>query len=256
VPRDLPPDILREIEHRPWPLPTGGWVMRQTWNDFLFCHWPVPVAAIREKVPPQLELDLWDGEAWLGIIPFHMSGVTLRGFPDLPGFSAFPELNVRTYVRAGGKHGVYFLSLDAHNALAVAIARRWYLLPYYRASMQWGREGDRIRYRSRRIQQDAPPGEWKGAYGPTGPVELARKGTFEHWLTERYALFVVDALGNVRVGEVHHKPWPVQPAEVEIESNTMAGAHGLVLPDTKPHVRFATKVDVVVWQNVGVPIGG
>jgi uncharacterized protein YqjF (DUF2071 family) len=245
--RELPVDILGATGHRPWPLSAKRWVQRQTWNDFLFCHWPIPADAMRRVVPPELELDLWDGQAWLGIIPFHMSGVTLRGLPDLPGFSRFPELNVRTYVRVGDRTGVHFLSLEAHNPLAVCLARAWYGLPYFRARMAWERVGDRIHYRSVRTHPGAPPARYEAWYRPTGPVVPAEPGSFEHWLTERYALYLVDRRRRIWWADVHHRPWPLRAAEIEVVENTMAAAHGLVLPDTPPHVRYAPKVDVLCW---------
>lgn len=242
-----PRELLELTAHRPWPLPDRRWIQRQRWLDFLFCHWPIPAEAVRACVPGPLELDLWGGSAWLGVIPFHMAGVTLRGLPDLPGFSTFPELNVRTYVRHGDRVGVYFLSLDAHNPLAVTLARWWYGLAYVRAEMDWRREGDTIVYRSRRVDPRAPPAEYAARYRPFGEPWAAVPGTFEHWLTERYALFVVDRRDRVWQGEVHHAPWPLQHVELEIERNTLAEAHGLVLPDLPPVALYSPGVDVVAW---------
>jgi uncharacterized protein YqjF (DUF2071 family) len=249
VARLRPSEILAQTAHRPWAVPSGAWVQRQSWNDFLFCHWPVPVAAIRAVVPAALPLDLWEGEAWLGIIPFHMSGVTLRGLPDLPRFSAFPELNVRTYVRVGDRAGVYFLSLEADNRLAVFLARRWFGLPYHRARMAWRKEGPRaIHFQSQRVHPGSPPAAYEAVYQWSDQPRDVARGSFEHWLTERYALYVVDRRDQIRVGHVHHHPWPIRAAEVEIRTNTLAAAHGLVLPDTAPHVLYAPGVDVVVWN--------
>src|SRR5512144_3404062 len=115
--------LLTEIAHRPWPMPRGPWVMKQAWHDLLFAHWPVPLATMRAAVPRALDLDTFEGRAWLGIVPFRMSGVRPRWTPSVPGLSAFPELNVRTYVTRGGKPGVHFFSLEARNPVAVAIAR-------------------------------------------------------------------------------------------------------------------------------------
>jgi len=108
-----------ELAHRPWPLPPGRWSWRQTWCDLLFAHWPLPHGAISALIPPGLEVDTFDGEAWIGVVPFRMEDVMLRGLPGLPWISAFPELNVRTYVSVGGKPGVWFFSLDATQPLAV-----------------------------------------------------------------------------------------------------------------------------------------
>src|SRR5688500_17865980 len=130
---DFPSDIVEHTAHRPYPMPEVPWIMTQSWHDLLFAHWPVKAEALRELVPPGLELDLFDRQAWLGIIPFHMTNVAPRGVPALPWVSAFPELNVRTYVRVGDRPGIFFFSLDAGNPLAVTMARTLFKLPYFQA---------------------------------------------------------------------------------------------------------------------------
>ncbi len=127
----FPTGIVDHVAHRPWPLPEGPWIMTQSWHDLLFAHWPVAADLLRARVPPGLELDLFERQAWLGVIPFHMTNVAPRGVPALPFVSAFPEINVRTYVRVGDKPGVYFFSLDAGNPLAVSVARGMFHLPYF-----------------------------------------------------------------------------------------------------------------------------
>src|SRR5215469_8774148 len=139
---------LRYVEHRPWPLPSGPWIMEQTWNDLLFAHWPVPPGALRPLVPSALALDTRDGKGWVAVTPFHMTGVRPRFVPPIPGLSGFAELNVRTYVKFGGKPGVYFFSLDAASRFAVWAARAAYRLPYFLASMEVKGNEDRIQYRS------------------------------------------------------------------------------------------------------------
>src|SRR3977135_4252914 len=127
--------ILSETAHRPWPLPAGPWVMAQIWHDLLFAHWPVDAALLRPWVRRSCTATTSGGQAWLAVVPFRMTGVRRRGTPPLPWLSAFPELNVRTYVTYGGKPGVWFFSLDAGNSLAVSIARAWFHLPYFLARM-------------------------------------------------------------------------------------------------------------------------
>ena len=120
-----------------------AWVMAMRWHDLLFAHWPIPAERLRALVPPQLELDTFAGSAWLGIVPFRMSRVRLRGLPPLPGAAAFPELNVRTYVRHRGERpGVWFFSLDADQPLAVEGARRLFHLNYQWAEMSSTRAGE------------------------------------------------------------------------------------------------------------------
>lgn len=139
-----------DLTHRPWSPPNRAFAMWQVWHDLLFAHWPVPPEMLRPTIPAGLDLDLFEGQAWVGVVPFRMSGIRLRGQPlAAPWVGAFPELNVRTYVTApgGDRPGVYFYSLDAANPVAVALARRWYHLPYFFARMSSRERGglDRIR---------------------------------------------------------------------------------------------------------------
>ena len=147
---------FQQVDHRPWPLPAGRWAWRQSWRDLLFAHWPAPVAAVRRLVPPGLAIDTFDGATWVGVVPFRMAGVMRRPLPDLPWVSAFPELNVRVYVTAGGKPGVWFLSLDATNFLAVVAARALFHLPYYRAEIDITAEGEGFAYRCVRTDRRPP----------------------------------------------------------------------------------------------------
>jgi len=218
--------------------------MEQKWHDLLFAHWPVAAAAMRELVPRQLQLDVYDGTCWVGVVPFWMSGVRARGTPPLPGVSRFAELNVRTYVTFGGKAGVYFFSLDAASRLAVKAARAFYHLPYFFADMKVESAGAHILYSSIRCGSNA---EFRGRYGPVGPVVVRAPGTLEHWLTERYCLYTVHR-GRVWRGEIHHSPWPLQDAFAEIELNTMADVAGIALPDTKPLLHFSGYQDVLIWR--------
>lgn len=205
----------------------GPWVMRMTWRDLLFAHWPVDAAALRGHIPPRLEVDSFRGQAWIGVVPFHMTGIRLRGLPPLPGTSAFIEMNVRTYVTDGRYAGVWFFSLDATSKLAIAVARRWYHLNYLHASMSCRTEGQRVVYASARTRGE---GRFEATYGPVGPVKHAQPGTLEHWLTERYVMFAADGRGRVYRGHIEHDPWPLQPAEAEVRANTMGRAIGVELP--------------------------
>lgn len=249
---DFPSHIVEQVAHRPWPLPDGPWIMTQSWHDLLFAHWPVAVDMLRETIPPGLELDLFDQQAWLGVVPFHMTHVAPRGVPALPWVSAFPELNVRTYVRVGEKAGVYFFSLDAGNSVAVAVARTLFELPYYSASIEVTAEGPYIAYRSQRTTRDTARADFKARYRPIGPAHAAQEGWLEHFLTERYCLYTVDDTFHLRRIEIHHLPWLLQQAEATIEVNTMAEAAGIRLPSMAPLLHFAKRQDVVAWPLTSV----
>lgn len=238
--------VTRVADHRPWPLPPGPWVMGQTWVDLLFAHWPVEPAAMARSVPPQLELDTFDGYAWLGITPFVVRNLRLRPGWPLPWFSSFGEINVRTYVTADGRPGIYFLSLDAASRLAVAVARRWYRLPYFRASISPERRDHEIDYRSQRLGDEGPPARFSADYGPRGDVFQAMPSTLEHFLTERYCLYTLDDRRRVLRGDIHHPTWPLQPASAQIAANTMADEAALTLPG-EPLLHFSARQDVVFW---------
>lgn len=240
-------EAVRNDGHRPWPCPKRPWIMLQTWHDLLFAHWPIEPAVLRPRIPIGLTLDTFDGRAWLGVVPFRMSGIRARWVPPIPGHSAFPELNVRTYVIRDGKPGVHFFSLDAANALAVAVARRCFHLPYFNATMETSSDKEVVSYNSVRTHRESPIGEFHGTYGASGPVALARPGTLEHWLTERYCLYCHDRQGRPFRGEIQHQPWPLQTAWASIETNTMASAAGIELPDLPPVCHFARRLEVVFW---------
>ena len=222
------------------------------WRDLLFAHWPIEVDALRPLVPPALEIDTFDGRAYLGIVPFRMEDVSPRGLPALPRVSAFPEVNVRTYVRHQGLGGVWFLSLDAGDRLAVEGARRGFHLPYFNASMSIERDGDRVHFRSERRDRRGRPASVDVRYGPIGPVHHAAVGSLEGWLTARDRLFAVDGRGRLTRTEIRHAPWPLRPAEAEFGVETLAAAQGLPLPDEPPHLLFSDRLDVRAWWPSGV----
>jgi len=237
---------LRFVQHRPWARPAGPWVMAQNWEDLLFAHWPVPVDVMRLVVPRELEVDTFEGRAWMGMVPFRMSGVRLCGMPALPGLSAFPELNVRTYVTAGGKPGVWFFSLDAANRLAVAVARSWFQLPYFYARMETEAHGHEIVYRSRRTDRRGLGERFEAAYQPAGECFHAQPGRLEYFLAERYCLYAQRRDGAILRSEIHHAPWELQNARARIEVNTMAESLGVQLFG-EPLLHFAKLQEVVVW---------
>ena len=200
-------------------------------------------AEVQALIPSEVSLDIHDGRAWVGVIPFWMSGVRGRGIPALPGLSRFPELNVRTYVTYKGKPGVYFFSLDAANQPAVWAARRFFQLPYFQASMSARDDAGAIHYHS---QRKGVAAEFRGSYHPIAPVRRSEKNSLEYFLTERYCLYTARD-GNVYRCEIHHLPWPLQNAQATIEVNTMAAAAGIQLPTTAPFLHFAGRLDVLIW---------
>lgn len=239
--------MLSDLEHRPYPPPTSPWAGQMVWSDLLLAHWSVPPEALRRIVPPSLVLDTYDGQAWLAITPLHMSGVRPRGVPAIPWVSAFPELNVRTYVTLGGKPGVYFFSLDVNSVAAMAGARAFYSLPYFLAQMSVTHEGSWVHYSSHRSRWHGAPAHFIGRYRPTGGVFHAAPGSLEYWLIERYCLYTTDSRNQVYRVDIHHPPWPLQPAEVAIFRNTMAAPLGLDLPEQPALAHYAQRLEVLAW---------
>jgi hypothetical protein len=241
--------ILTDTAHRPWPMPASPWIMTQTWNDLLFAHWPVDANLIRARVPAAFALDRFDGEVWLGVVPFHMTNVTARGVPPIPWLSAFPELNVRTYVTVGGKPGVYFFSLDAARLAAVAAARAALNLPYFAARMITESDVRQVRYASeRRSRRRAVPARFQATFQGSGRPRPPAAGTLEHFLTERYCLYACGHHGRPYRLEIHHRAWPLEAAAADIEVNTMADAAGVPLPAMAPLLHFSRRQDMVCWR--------
>ena len=234
-------NALVERNHRPWPLPKRPWIMVQVWRDLLFTHWSLPPAAIRDLVPEQLLLDTFDGQAWISITPFHMS-LRLRGLPPLPGMFDLPELNCRTYVSAEGKPGIYFFSLDTTSRTAVWGARTFYHLPYFPAQMRVDRHDDSFSYSSTR-----GAARWRATYAPTSEARRARPGSLNYFLAERYCLYTVWK-GRTYRGDIHHVPWPLQEASVNIEENTVAETAGIQLSAAPRAVSFARELKVLIWS--------
>jgi uncharacterized protein YqjF (DUF2071 family) len=228
--------------------------MAQRWNDLLFAHWPIPVGQMAPLLPAGLEVDSFDGYAWVGVVPFWMNQVRTRAVGQscitVPGTAAFCELNLRTYVqsRTTGLRGVYFFSLDAASALAVLGARTLFHLPYFLASMQRQTEPDgTIQYNSRRLVSNRSVRFHARYRGLDNILNPSAEGTLEHFLTARYCLFTPHAR-SLLVGHIHHLPWPLQPAEAEISINELPAAHGITLPNRAPVLHFARELDVYIWS--------
>jgi uncharacterized protein YqjF (DUF2071 family) len=246
-------EILTTLDHRPYPLPGGHWRLSQRWNDLLFAHWPIPVAQMRPLIPASLELDTFDGYAWIGVVPFYMDRVRTRAVGKIsfttPGTGSFAELNLRTYVRSRitGQQGVYFFSLDAASLLAVIGARVLFHLPYFWAKMRYEPRNDgTILYESTR-RLSSKPAHVSLEYKPTGVITPSLPGTLEHFLTERYCLFTTSGKRTL-VGNIHHLPWPLESAEAEFSVNTLPAAHGITLPDRPPVLHFARALEVYIWS--------
>ncbi|WP_377891618.1 YqjF family protein [Alkalihalobacillus sp. R86527] len=221
-----------------------GWIMKQTWRDLLFLHWPVDRSWLKNLLPKELEVDPFDGEAWIGIVPFEMSGIRFRGFPSVPFASNLLELNVRTYVKYGNKRGVYFFSLDASHDLGVWMARSIFHLPYYRATQSKSEQNGEFHFRSIRTHRGAKQSHFQIRYKPIGaPYETIREN-LDFWLTERECLFVVHK-GKVYQGDIKHERWPIQKATFNIVEDTLSD--GYFFTKEKAIAHFSSSVTTHLW---------
>ncbi len=235
--------------------PRGPVVMRQTWKDLLFAHWPVPPAQVQQTLPEGLFVDTFDGLAWIGVVPFFMQNVRPVGCPCIPGISNFLELNVRTYVHdAAGIPGVWFYSLDCNQPLAVWIARNFFHLNYRHATMHAERCGPGISYFSR-LKSAA----WEATfhYHPTSPPTQATPNSLEFFLLERYLLFSSDRRGRIFSGRVHHSPYEISQASATISLDAMADLTGFPPIMCEPaHLCQSAGVDVRIFPLTVHRAGG
>jgi uncharacterized protein YqjF (DUF2071 family) len=241
-------NILNEISHRPYPLPSKKWIMRQTWSNLLFLHWPISPDTLRPYIPSHLQIDTFDGYAWLGVVAFSVAGIYPRGLSSLSLTPNFPEINVRTYVTCDGKPGIYFLSLDVDDWASYTIAKRWYHLPYSFARIRFQKEEQTFHFESIRKWTANSPIKFKGEFIPLPEVYYAQKRMLDHWFIERYCLFSSDKRGNIYCGDIHHCPWPLQKVMTNIKENTLFSPFHFDLTKIKPISHFSRGVDTLFWN--------
>lgn len=233
-------------------------------------HWRVSEQELRPLIPAQLSLDTFDGDAWIGVVPFTMWGIRASFLPPIPGTSAFHELNVRTYVHFNGVPGVWFFSLDAAHRLAVWGARTFYHLPYFNAEMKLSQSGDRIDYSSVRRDEmtygkffatdgsgfvadfeserfkSLPPAQYSGSWNIGEPLAKAEPGSVEFFLTERYCLYSYHR-GQIYQSRIFHEPWPLRGATMNSYTSTMIESLGVVTGGDQPLLHYAESIAVDIW---------
>jgi hypothetical protein len=232
---------LRETEHRPWPLPPGRWLVAQTWEDIVFAHWRADPDAVQAVLPEGLQVDVHDGSAWVGVNAFRVESVRLHGALPVPWLSSFPQLNVRTYARAGRRPGVWFFSLDTPSLLAAETARRVYRLPWRTCRLEIRANRGRLELEATREAGSV----FAARVSPRGTPETAEPGSVEHFFLERYCLYGRDR-GRLHRAELHHRPWQVQPAIGGVDLNTITPA-GLGLGGGPPLLHVCRLQDTLAW---------
>ncbi|SNR68626.1 YqjF family protein [Hymenobacter mucosus] len=233
--------------------PSGLPLLHQRWSQLLFAHWPVAPSLLRPYLPPRLALDVFAGQAWLGVVPFSMSGVRPPGLPTVPGLRTLHELNVRTYACLDGVPGVWFLSLDADSFLAVELARALFHLPYLHARMQFTQQDGTLHFASTRTHRHMPPATFAASWTPGAALPQAQPGSLEYFLTERYHLYTAgptlpQAIQSPHLwrGTLWHEPWQLRQATLHTWESTLVESHGLPTPQGQPHLLAAEPVDVRV----------
>jgi uncharacterized protein YqjF (DUF2071 family) len=224
--------------------PPGSPLMSQKWDNLLFLHWPIEPMLLRPLIPESLEIDTFEGSAWIGITPFAATNLRLMSLPPLPGFASFLELNVRTYVHYRGKPGVWFFSLDASKAIPATAARLLYTLPYFKAEMYMEQEADYFSFASTRSTDSRA--DFRARWLPGLKMRDPDVESLAFYLVERYALFVAND-DTVNMARVYHHPWILHEAVVTDFESSMIDILGLPEPTSPPLVHFSPSLNVEIW---------
>lgn len=240
--------LIKNTAHPYCSMPSKKWIMRQSWKNLIFVHWPLNPERLRMHIPPSLQIDTFNGSAWLGIVVFEMGGIYPRGLSTLSITSAFPEINVRTYVRYNEKPGVYFLSLDVGDWASLTIAKRWLHLPYHPAKISIQKLKSTFHCSSIRQSSKHEPIIYEGIHTPISEIFFPQEGSLDHWLTERYCFFSTNKKARLYCCEIHHAPWPLQLGKTEVKQNTLFSPFHIDLTGTQPITHFSKGVDSLIWN--------
>lgn len=218
--------------------------MVQQWRDLAYIHWRFEPAVVKELLPPGLEVDTFDGSAWVGLIPFSMRGITVPHMPPVPYFGSFPEINVRTYVRREGVPGVWFFSLDVNRLIPAVVARTTYLLPYC-----WGRASNLIEDGVLRSKVER---RWPSRAHSATAVEIGtaipRSDDLAVFLSARWGLYSRGLFGGLMYAPVDHEPWRLHTAHLQSIDQNIVQAAGLPTPTGEAHVMFSPGVSVRIGR--------
>lgn len=236
-------EILTSTQHREDSLPAGPWLMTQRWDHLLFMHLPISKNIIKSQIPEGLELDTYNGQAWISIIPFQVNRMHIRSMPPFPFLKSYLELNVRTYVLRDGIKGIYFFSLDADKILPV-LGARFVSLPYFHAKMKFKKKAGILYFEShRKGKTDAV---FKGSYRPISSPYYPEKGSLSNWLLERYTLWS-DKYGSLYRGDIHHKQWEIQDAEAVLGNVNMLPFPTDNTLSVSPILQYAISKRALFW---------
>lgn len=236
--------------HKGTDLPNLPWVMKQTWHDLLFAHYPVKLELLQKLVPPVIQLDSYNGSAWIGIVPFHVQNHRARLLPPIPGIDRFSQLNIRTYVTVNGKRGVYFIRVDMNHLIAGVLAKTFYYMPFQAATIKMKQNDQTIHFNSQKNGQHQF--EFQCKYKPITLPFYAAKGSFEQWLVERYSFYALNKKGEVVRSDILHDYWPLQLVEGEISNHSILLNVGIQVAKDEPILHYAKKMEALLWPVVRV----
>ncbi|MGI9625135.1 MAG: YqjF family protein [Acidimicrobiales bacterium] len=241
------PAIVEPVTAEPEPA-TRRPVLRQSWAELAYFHWPYAPSEVQDLLPSGLQVDTFDGQAWVGLIPFEMQQVRVASSPVVPWLGSFLEINVRTYVvDEVGRRAVWFFSLDVPRSAVVTVARTMFGLPYCWSHASHSTEGNQHRYQMNRRWPRHDPASADMSFTVGAAIPNAELTDFDHFLTARWAL-ITQRRGRLQYGGVNHPRWPLHRVEdVQIDQSALEAA-GLSSPNGKPHSLYSPGVDVeIAW---------
>lgn len=206
------------------------WIIAQRWSHVLFLSFRCDCELVQRKLPSELDVDMFDGSAWLSIVPFRMSHIRFRFTPAGP-FVSLWELNLRTYVTYRGRPGIYFFTLDTDSWLGQKIARYCFHLPYRLRKMNGQVSKSRYHFES------SESFEVRAELGST-----VESDALDNWLVERYHLYTTTKKHLYR-GDVLHDPWQLRQVEEVFYEDRFSPQFGFD-PATEIHARYSESLNV------------
>ena len=228
------------------------WVGFQGWRDLLFASWSMPIDQVRAIVPSQLEVDSYDGRAWVSLVPMRVEGAHFRDVAPIPGLDHFCEINLRTYVKLGDEHGVYFITIDCADAIADWLGEKLFEAPFLRANIAMVEQEGEFYFISRRTQSDMPHADFVGGFQPVGEAFETSSDPVAQFLLERYFLALSNKHGSVGCVKIHHPPWSVRRAETKVRVNSICSAGGLDLDRPPDHAVYSAGTDTLIYPPTRV----
>ncbi|MBS4176485.1 YqjF family protein [Lederbergia citrea] len=235
-----------ETDQRPFPLPSNPWLFTQTWDKLLFCHWSLPAELLRAHVPNDVDLDLFNGEAWIAIIPFKVNHMRVHGIPEIPYLNSYLELNLRTYVKYKGTPGIYFFTLDANKWSAVIGAKIGAQLPYRHSLMKMNIKENKVYFQSKRKHPGSSKESFYINYQSDSNLYLPEVESLEYWLFERYCFFTTRGKHLYR-GDIHHDRWRVSKAKATIQANSLVPFLPQKYFERQPLLHLSASKQVFAW---------